>query len=171
MPEINSTHDPKRRSFVDSANRSDSDFPLQNLPLGIFRRPGETIGRGGAAIGDRIFDIKAAREAGLFSGLAEEAAAAASGAKLNGLMALGNEAASALRARLCDLLDAAGPERARVAALADKLLAPMAECALDLPTEVGNFTDFLTSCFHSTRLSPKGALAANFMSQIGRAHV
>src|ERR1700689_1540853 len=79
---IDETHDAKRQSWVASAN-GHADFPLQNLPLGVFTPPGQTAPdtrpRGGIAIGDKIFDIRAALAAGLFSGEAEAAAAAASG--------------------------------------------------------------------------------------------
>lgn len=76
MHAIDCTHDPKRRSWVDSAN-GHSEFPIQNLPFGVFSVAG---GRrsGGIAIGDALFDIAAGVEAGLFSGVALEAAKAAS---------------------------------------------------------------------------------------------
>jgi fumarylacetoacetase len=162
--DTDATHDPARRSFVEAANLARADFPLQNLPFGVFRRPRDKVGRGGAAIGDKIFDLAAGQEAGLFSGLAAKAAIAASGPKLNALMALGNRAASSLRARLCNLLDAKGPERKKVEALADRLLVPMDQAVMELPTAVGNFTDFLTSSYHSERLAPSGKVAANFKS-------
>ena len=41
MPTTDLTHDPQRRSFIESANASDADFPIQNLPLGVFRRKAE----------------------------------------------------------------------------------------------------------------------------------
>ncbi len=160
MGELNRTHDPARRSFVEAANESGCDFPIQNLPFGVFRRAGDAAGRCGVAIGDKILDLAAARDETLFSGPAEEAAAAASGPDLNRLMGLGRDAVSALRARLGDLLDAAGPEREKV----ERLLVPLSEAEMDLPARVGDFTDFLTSGYHSTRLSPTRALAANFMS-------
>ena len=150
MAKLNATHDPARRSWVDSANRADSDFPIQNLPFGIFRHGGEA--RGGVAIGDRILDLKAASAAGLFSGVAAEAATAAAGPHLNPLMALGADHASALRARLSDLLRTDGPERARVEGIADKLLVQMASAALELPAQIGDFTDYLTSIYHTDRM-------------------
>jgi fumarylacetoacetase len=162
--ETDATHDPARRSFVESANLARSDFPLQNLPFGVFRRARDKVGRGGVAIGDQIFDLAAGREAGLFSGLAERAAAAASGPKLNVLMALGNRPTVALRTRLCNLLDADGPERKKVEAMADRLLIPMSHAVMELPVAIGNFTDFLTSSFHRQRLAPSGAVGANFKS-------
>ena len=60
MITLNATHDPKRRSFIESANQADSDFPIQNLPLCVFRRGGSDNPRGGIAIGDQIFDLAAA---------------------------------------------------------------------------------------------------------------
>ena len=95
---IDATHDAKRRSWVESAN-GHPDFPIQNLPFGIYSKPGERP-RGGVAIGDEIFDLKIASEAGLFSGEAKRAADAAGGSRLNGLFALGAGPRAALRARL-----------------------------------------------------------------------
>ena len=66
----------EQRSWVESAN-GHSDFPLANLPLGVFSRDGDQP-RGGVAIGDYILDLRAACEASLFDGQALEAAKAAS---------------------------------------------------------------------------------------------
>src|SRR4051812_10937720 len=109
---IDETHDPRRESWVGSA-RGHAEFPIQNLPLGVFSAS-DGIPRGGVAIGDMIFDLKAGVEAGLFSGDAEKAAEAAAGPNLNPLMALGKGGRLALRKRLSALLSADGPDRARV---------------------------------------------------------
>jgi fumarylacetoacetase len=151
--ELNSTHDPSRRSWVPSANQPDTDFPIQNLPFGIFRESG--IARGGVAIGDRIFDLAAALQLGLFSGEAEVAARAASGDSLNPLMALGSRAASLLRARMSDLLRIEGPERARTESRANRLLVPMSSAEMLLPAGIGDFTDFVCSTFHAQRVVRK----------------
>src|ERR1700730_2746988 len=84
---IDDTHSPSRRSWVASADQH-ADFPIQNLPLGVFAPPGGAA-RGGVAIGDEIFDLAAALELGLFEGLAARAVQAASGTTLNPLLALG----------------------------------------------------------------------------------
>src|SRR5438874_13780753 len=104
---IDETHDPGQESWVASA-RSHAEFPIQNLPFGVFSPPGE-VPRGGVAIGDAIFDLKAGLDAGLFSGEAATAAEAASGPALNPLMALGKGPRSALRQRLTGLLSADNP--------------------------------------------------------------
>src|SRR5579871_6284891 len=97
MAAIDETHDIRRHSWVASAN-GHSEFPIQNLPLGVFSPAGGPP-RGGIAIGDMIFDIAAALEAGLFAGEARSAAEAAAGAALNPLMALGAGPRAALRKR------------------------------------------------------------------------
>ena len=108
---IDETHDRARQSWVASAN-GHAEFPLQNLPFGVFSPPGRTAPdaspRGGVAIGDMILDLRAALGAGLFSGEAERAAEAASGATLNPLMALGPEPRRALRRQVFALLAADG---------------------------------------------------------------
>lgn len=150
MPELNPTHDAARRSWVASANAPDGDFPIQNLPFGRFRRAGG-LPQGGVAIGDRIVDLAVALEAGLFTGAARDAAAAAAGDDLLPLLRLGAPAASALRARLSDLLREDGPERAEVEALAGRLLVAQADVEMLLPTTVRQFTDMCVSTFHIGR--------------------
>jgi len=89
---LNETHDPSRRSWVLSANHADPDFPIQNLPIGVFRESG--VAKGGVAIGNCIFDIAAAVALGFFLGAAVDAARVASGDTLNPLMTLGVSHAS-----------------------------------------------------------------------------
>src|SRR6186713_1054666 len=99
MPiELNATHDPARRSWVESANAPDTDFPIQNLPFGVFDDgKGE---RGGVALGDSIIDLAALISAGLIEG---EAANAAAGHSLLPLFSQPREAVSALRAALSEI--------------------------------------------------------------------
>ena len=101
MPNLNETHDPALISWVDSANVAGTDFPIQNLPFAVFRRSDtREPSRGGVAIGDRVLDLAAASAAGVFTGLAAEAARAAAQDRLNALMAMGADAWSALRLAL-----------------------------------------------------------------------
>jgi fumarylacetoacetase len=146
--QLNETHRADLRSWVDSANAPDTDFPIQNLPYGIFRRDGETP-RAGVAIGDQIFDLQAGLKAGLFAGEAEAAARLATGPVLNPLMAADPRLHTALRRRLSQLLAADNPDRGRLAA--SSVLVPMADAQLELPADVANFTDFLTSIYHTER--------------------
>jgi fumarylacetoacetase len=166
---IDETHDAARRSWVASAN-GHPEFPLQNLPFGMFSPPGSTAPdaapRGGIAIGDMIFDLRAATEAGLFSGAAASAAEAASGATLNPLMALGSAPRRALRRRIIALLDEADADRSKAEPLASKLLHRASDCWLHLPAAIGNFTDFFAGIHHATnggrRRDPNNPLNPNY---------
>ncbi len=145
---IDDTHAPGRRSWVASANQH-ADFPIQNLPLGIFAPLGGAP-RGGVAIGGEILDLAAALELGLFEGSSAEAAKAASGATLNPLFALGREARVALRRRVGEILDGDGKLRARAEAARGKLLHRAADCRLDVPAAIGDYTDFFAGINHAT---------------------
>jgi fumarylacetoacetase len=140
---LNETHDFARRSFVESANTSDTDFPIQNLPFGVFRPAPGQAPRVGVAIGDQIVDVAAAGTA--FDGLAAEAAKACSAATLNQLMSLGPQTWSALRLALSRALSAQDGDES----IATHLTA-MAQAEILLPVAVPNFTDFFASVFHAT---------------------
>jgi fumarylacetoacetase len=166
---IDETHDPKRQSWVDSAN-GHADFPLQNLPLGVFSPPGNNVpdarARGGIAIGDKIFDIKAALAAGLFSGEAVVGAQAASGGALNPLMALGAGPRRALRRQVFDLLASDGKDAGKARDLAKQILHDASVCAMHVPAKVASFTDFFAGIHHATnggrRRNPNDPLGPNY---------
>ncbi|HXP05576.1 MAG TPA: fumarylacetoacetase [Stellaceae bacterium] len=166
---IDETHDPKRQSWVTSAN-GHSDFPLQNLPLGVFSPPGNNVpdarARGGIAIGDKIFDIKAALAAGLFSGEAGIAAKAASGGCLNPLLALGAGPRRALRRQVFDLLATDGKNAGKARDLAQSILHDGDTCAMHLPAKSTSFTDFFAGIHHATnggrRRNPNDPLGPNY---------
>jgi fumarylacetoacetase len=160
---LNRTHDPKRTSWIESANTAEAEFPLQNLPLGVFRTADNPTARIGTAIGDRVLDLAASARAGL---LPDEVAIACQQSTLNALMALGSPAWSALRDCLSKLLGAdtcpAGPLRSRV----ESCLVPNAEAELLLPAHTGDYTDFYASIFHATNvgtmLRPDQPLLPNY---------
>jgi fumarylacetoacetase len=166
---IDETHDPKRQSWVASAN-GHPDFPLQNLPLGVFSPPGVTASdakaRGGIAIGDEIFDIRAAHAAGLFSGAAAIAAEAASGGALNPLMELGAGPRRALRRRVFALLATDSPESGRARAIEKQIIHHATACQMHLPAKVASFTDFFAGIHHATnggrRRDPNNPLGPNY---------
>src|SRR5262245_9658210 len=90
MTPLNETHDPSLRSWVEAANAEGTDFPIQNLPFGVFRRAGSTeVFRGGVAIGDQILDLAAVRIARAIrsTAAANGLKAASSGPTLNAFMA------------------------------------------------------------------------------------
>ncbi len=161
---IDETHDSQRESWVSSA-RGHPEFPIQNLPFGVFSFSGG-VARGGVAIGDMIFDLRAGSEAGLFSGDAAKAAEAASGPTLNPLMQLGKSPRLALRKRVSTLLSADGSDRAKVEPLAVRLLHNAADCTLHLPATIGSFTDFFAGIHHARnggmRRDPNNPLSPNY---------
>lgn len=160
---IDATHAPELQSWVDSANTPACDFPIQNLPHGVFRRrgSGEPF-RGGVAIGDQILDMAAAVATGVFAPAAQEAATAAGAGTLNGLMALGKPAWTLLRAELSRLLRS-GAAQAQV--LRDCLV-PQAQAEYAVPARIGDYTDFFTSYHHMINVGriflPDAPPMANF---------
>ena len=163
---LDETHDPARRSWVASAD-GHPDFPIQNLPFGVFRRRGSAAApSGGVAIGDAVLDLAACAEAGLFTGDADRAARACAEPALNRFMGLGGRYWSALRRAVSHLLsaDARGAPldpRAR-----PSLLLAAAEVELLLPAEIPDYTDFYASVFHATNVGslfrPDNPLLPNY---------
>nr|WP_086491754.1 fumarylacetoacetase [Novosphingobium panipatense] len=160
MATIDETHDAALRSWVASAN-GHVDFPIQNLPLGVFSRAGEAA-RGGIAIGEMILDLAALAASGLLAGDALEAARAASGETLNPLLALGAGPRRALRRRVSALLAEGAAERPQV----ELLLAAMADATLHLPARIADYTDFYVGIHHATNIGklfrPDNPLLPNY---------
>ena len=163
MHELNMTHDSGLTSWIESANRVESDFPIQNLPFGVFRRNGTNERfRVGVAIGDQILDIGAAHASGAFAGEAARAAAACTAPSLNALMALGADTWSALRLALSRALDSGSP-------MSDKLrgcLVAQSAAQYCVPAQIGDYTDFYTSIHHATNVGrlfrPDNPLLPNY---------
>jgi fumarylacetoacetase len=156
-----------RRSWVESANDASTDFPIQNLPFGVFSRDGVVeSGRVGVAIGDQILDVTSALEEDL---IAEEGRIAAHGCdspRLNELMSLDRRTVSGLRRAIADLLDAATPMGARAAKARDKILVAQRSAVMHLPAEIGDYTDFYASIDHATNVGsmfrPDNPLLPNY---------
>ena len=154
MPiELNATHDPNRRSWLDSANAPETDFPIQNLPFGVFD-DGKGA-RGGVALGDSIIDLSSLLASGSIEGAAAEAAR---GASLLPLFAQPRNAVSALRAALSELYRGDGGSDREAA---QKALVPMADAELLMPAKPTAFTDFCTSADHILRMAANGGRAPN----------
>jgi fumarylacetoacetase len=167
MPKLNATHEPGRRSWVSSANAPGCDFPIQNLPFGVFRRRRTTeVLRGGIAIGDRILDLAALRGAAPLQGRAGEALAAACEPTLNRLMGMGAAHASALRGELSAMLTAGGMDESERRRKIEPLLVPAVAADIQLPAAIGDYTDFYASVFHATNvgrlLRPDNPLLPNY---------
>jgi fumarylacetoacetase len=138
---IDKTHDPKLRSWVDSANQPECDFPIQNLPVGVFQVAGESQARLGVAIGDFILDV----------------GEWLTGDTLNGYLALSATQRRDLRQEWSKALEAGAAGRS---------LYLQAECVMRLPALVGDYTDFFASLYHATNVGrifrPDHPLLSNY---------
>ena len=161
---LNHTHDPAAISWLGSAN-GHSDFPVQNLPVGVFRRKGsQQAFRGGVAIGDQVLDLGALAATGALTGAAQRACALAAQDTLNAFMASGGASWQALRHGLFALLHAdAAPAQQKIVS---RCLMPQAEVEHALPARIGDYTDFYTSIHHARNVGriarPDAPLTPNF---------
>src|SRR4051794_6573248 len=119
-----------------------TDFPIENLPYGVFRHQGATSI--GVAIGERILDLRRAGAAGRLGGLPPETREACAASRLNELMSLGRPRWRELRAHLTELLVA----RSR----AEPYLVAMTDAEMLLPAQIGDYTDFYASVHHATNV-------------------
>ncbi len=149
-------------SWIASANDPASDFPIQNLPYGVFLHAGRQ--RIGVAIGNQIIDLDACAQTGCFENLPPAVLAACSADWLNPLMALGASAWSGLRNNLIALLsaEADASSRERLA----PCLVPMRDAQMQLPAQIGDYTDFYASIYHARRVGalfrPDSPLLPNY---------
>ncbi len=155
MNRLDHTHDPSAVSWLASANVDGGDFPIQNLPFGVFRRRGssETM-RGGVAIGDSVLDLAALARSRVLDGAAQTAAEACASPTLNAVLALGPMSWRALRHALFGLLhrdvESGMPER--VTALRRCMVA-QSDVEHAVPARIGDYTDFYTSIHHARTIS------------------
>ena len=161
---LDASHDPMVTSWVPSAQAAGTDFPIQNLPLGVFETADGRVGIG-VAIGDQVVDLRVAREAALLGSLPAAIAAALEATTLNAVIALGRPALSAVRQAVQGMLRA-DTEAGRAAPRVPGLLHPMASLRLRLPVEVGDYTDFYASVDHATNVGsmfrPDNPLLPNY---------
>lgn len=161
---LDATHDAGLRSWVSGANEPDADFPIQNLPFGVFRRHGTKESPGlGVAIGDRVLSLTACARAGLLTGDAAVAARLAVDDSLNRLMAQGRELARSLRRSLVEILqegNTAAERRAPEITVAQKDVEHV------LPAQIGDYSDFYASIHHATNVGsmfrPENPLLPNY---------
>jgi len=163
--QVDETHDPRLRCWHEPAEDPTTDFPIQNLPLGVFRTEAEAVPRVGAAIGDAILDLAACDREGLLRGLPLEVETACRSTSLNAFMALPQRLRRALRHRLSHLLRAeAGQVTGR--AKAEQVLVAQREAELLLPAQIGDYSDFYASVFHATNVGgmfrPDNPLLPNY---------
>jgi len=152
-------------SWVSSANQPQTDFPMQNLPYGVFK-PSNSRSAGapriGVAIGDSILDLHACVEARLLDHLAPETKQACAANSLNAILALGPDYWSPLRRCITELLGSASPQRQQT----EPLLIAQDAALMQLPAIIGDYSDFFASLHHATNVGnlfrPGSPLAPNY---------
>lgn len=151
-------------SWVTSAN-GHHDFPLSNLPYGVFSFDGVDM-RTGVAIGDMIYDLEVALEADFFSETAKEAAEAAIGGSLNSFFALSKYTRKALRERLIELLSEGCTEADAQRKVGGRLLVHSNNVKMHLPVRIQNYTDFYVGIHHAQNVGklfrPENPLLPNY---------
>ena len=148
------------RSWVESANSADSDFPLNNLPYGAFHIAGGDL-HAGVAIGDRILDVTMLEAAGLLDLPAADVFARGT---WNDFMALGADVWAKLRAYLRSALAEGAPQQSDL----ESHLVAMADATLEMPFTVMEFTDFYAGRHHAFNVGslfrdPENALPPNWL--------
>lgn len=153
------------RCWIESAHDPATDFPIQNLPLGVFVPQGGKAPRIGVAIGEMVLDLSACGREGLLRGLPAAVEDACGAMSLNALMAQPARERRTLRHRVSHLLRADGAQVTARPKAAGVLL-PRAEVEMRLPAQVGDYTDFYASVFHATNvgrmLRPDNPLLPNY---------
>lgn len=162
---LNETHDPLLRSWVSSAHTPDTDFPIQNLPYGVFRRAGsiQSAFGLGVAIGEQVLSLSGALRVGIFGeDVSPEFSKALNAQNLNDFMRLGSATWSQVRLALSRALRVGSPFEA----VLQSQLSPIAEAEFALPAQIGDYTDFYTSIHHATAVGklfrPDNPLLPNY---------
>jgi fumarylacetoacetase len=165
--EINETHDPNLRSWVESANAPDTDFPIQNLPFCLFRRADTNEpARIGVIIGDQVFDMVLGYQTKLFDDKGLGIAVHVEHSwNLNELFSLTHsDEIAEFRQRLQELLNVNADDNTRRAVV--RCLIPILEAEFFIPFQIHDYTDFYCSIFHATNVGsmfrPDNPLLPNY---------
>ena len=167
MNTLNATHNPQLKSWIASANLANADFPIQNLPFGVFVAHGQTQAHVGVAIGDAILDLAVVHQAGLLN-LGGDNKAVFNSSSLNAFIELGAATWSQVRAQISTLLSADNPLLRDNQSLRDQAIILQSAAKMLLPVAIGGYTDFYSSKEHATNVGcmfrdPKNALLPNWL--------
>jgi fumarylacetoacetase len=150
------------KSFVEIPR--DSNFPLENLPFGVFK-PRDGKARIGVALGEYLVDLSALEEAGHFRGLSEREIFASD--SLNEFLKLGRPAWRKVREILQKLLAAETATLRDDAQLRERVFHKQSDVMMQLPAKIGDYTDFYSSYHHAHNVGtmlrgPENALMPNW---------
>lgn len=147
---------------------SDSDFPLENIPFGIFRTAEDPAPRAATIIGDTIIDLKHLAKYGYFDGHLAFDHGVLAQASLNAFIGLGKKATQAVRTRLQKIFEENNPELRDYPHFREWVCLPVQKVEMLLPIEIGDYTDFYSSREHATNVGtmfrdPANALLPNWL--------
>ncbi|OWY25584.1 fumarylacetoacetase [Sphingobacteriales bacterium UPWRP_1] len=145
-----SSNNPALSSWIPAPEGT--DFPIQNLPFGVFSDAQNPRPRPASIIGNTVIDLCALEELGYFTNLLPAAAPVFSGSTLNPFLQLGKPLWRAVRQRLSDLFNADNDALKNNTAHCAKILFPLENCSLHLPVHIGDYTDFYSSREHATNV-------------------
>ena len=141
-------NDPKLKTWVEIPK--DSDFPIQNLPFGVFKTR-ERNPRMGVAIGEYIFDLAEAAAHGYMKEMHVNLIIFESDS-LNPILELGKVRLRKLRGIISDLLNAETKDLRDNASHREKILVRMKDAEMLMPVKIGDYTDFYSSIDHATNV-------------------
>tara|TARA_B100001750_G_scaffold235774_1_gene238736 strand:- start:60 stop:1349 length:1290 start_codon:yes stop_codon:yes gene_type:complete len=150
MDVMDETHDSKLKSWVEVDE--DSNFPIQNIPFGIYRPKGGGDLHVATAIGDYVLDLAYLDDAGLFNGTEVEGTEVFHEPTLNALMSMRRKAWKETRLVISRLLRQEADNLRDNNDLKNMALIPMNEVEMQLPVDVGDYTDFYSSKEHATNV-------------------
>jgi fumarylacetoacetase len=165
--ELQATLDPARKSWIERANDPQCEFPIQNLPFGVFSTAANETPRVGVAIGDLVADLAVLHAAGLLRLPAGAPHDVFARGALNAFIALGRDTWRSVRVQLSSLLARESATLRDDAALRARAFVHQADATLHLPVDIPGYTDFYSSKEHATNVGsmfrdPKNALLPNW---------
>ena len=159
---LDETHDPALRSWVASANVDGTDFPIQNLPFGRFRRAGGGHWRIGVAIGDQVLDLRAALEQGGWPADIHQLLDEMAWGAMKPLIGASKPLRQSFRSALSQALREGSHRQAALASC----LVQQDQAEMTLPCRIGDYTDFYTGIYHATAVGklfrPDSPLLPNY---------
>jgi len=162
---MNNPNDPKLKSWISADRRS--DFPIQNLPFGIFKPRNRTNPRAGTRIGSMVIDLAVIAERGYFAECGIKSREVFSKPFLNDFIALGKPVWTAVRNKLSEIFNIENGEFWNTEDFRENLLYKATDLEMLMPVQVGDYTDFYSSIEHATNVGkmfrdPANALLPNW---------
>jgi fumarylacetoacetase len=164
MHEINETHDINLKSWVESANDPNTDFPIQNLPFCSFGREQNSNPKLGVLIGDEILDLNSCFVDGILGEHLKHRKYVSKAIDIESILSLTAQELKSFRQKLVEIFSQDADENTR--AFAERNLVAIKDAFIHLPFKINDYTDFYCSIFHATNVGamfrPDNPLLPNY---------